>query len=43
MTRRLILALAMVLTVGACATKPAYFDETQAMAALAGPAPVTVS
>lgn len=43
MMRQLILALAMVLTVGACATKSAYFDETQAMATLATPAPVTVS
>ena len=43
MTRQLILTLAMVLTVGACATKPAYFDETQARAALARLAPVTAS
>ena len=34
MARRLILAMAAVLMLGGCATKPsAYFDETQAMAA----------
>lgn len=42
MARRLILVLALSLTVGCCATKPLdYLDETQAMAAAGTPLSVT--
>ena len=42
MVRRLFVVLAMVLSVGACAVKPpAYSIETQVMASVVVPVPVT--